>query len=541
MAILFTMWHDMATLRRCNFFPETRSYLNRKSNIAVDPDSNTMTSMDRHQKTSRIASSCQHSTTAGRYRQLRTVLYGVTALLALGLTPVAAQQPVPVTADSNTASSDAVARTGPVLLDWIPAISIQSSEIDLLLDEQNQSGNFAAGMLPAAGLNKGGASRLMSSSQLVLRLLPEPGNIDRIGNGGSIGNRASYSWSLLGNSTDQPAGLRMRSSRPDSFTGLGGSLLGSAVQMPQAESFTPQLNLGWQLGLQGDAANAAGTPYALGANPRRNTATGSTTLASIQCAESVLTSSSYSASGCRFTQINQQQMLVGLDWQPLPGLSTSAGIFESSQTALPGWQQYSIGAGNLAAASFGNASMGDLLAGASQQIRGMQLGMQLELLSGNNNIDISAGWSRITDFELDAPFLDAAVGSNAMLNQGSMLQTLGLTNLSAVNAFNRGGRFVSNETLDAASLQINWTNGAFSSGLESVYQQTPLLPGIARGDDLTTFNLHFTWHTPWRGALSVGANNVLDTTGNGNVELTGEDALNSIYGRIPYVRYKQDL
>lgn len=497
--------------------------------------------MHRHHKISRNFSSCQRLPAAGRHGQLRTMLYGVIALLALALTPLAAQQPQPVTADSNTASSEAVARTGPVLLDWIPAISIQASEIDLLLDEQNQRGNIAAGMLPTARLNHGGASALMSSGQLVLRLLPDPGNIDR------IGNRASYSWSLLGNSIEQPAGLRMRPSRSSSFiadgTGPGGSLLGSpaTAQMPQAELFTPQLNLGWQLGLQGDAANSVGAPYGLGTNPDRNTASGSTTLASIQCAQSILTSSSYSASGCRFTQINQQQMLVGLDWQPLPGLSTSAGIFESSQTALPGWQQYSIGTGNLAAASFGNASMGDLLAGASQQIRGMQLGMQLELISGSNNIDISAGWSRITDFELDAPFLDAAAGSNAMFNQGSMLQTLGLTDLSAVNAFNRGGRFVSNETLDAASLQINWTNGAFSSGLESVYQQTPLLPGIATGEDLTTFNLHFTWHTPWRGALSVGANNVLDTTGNGNAELTGEDALNSIYGRIPYVRYKQDL
>jgi len=507
-----------------------------------------MTSIQSHQINNRNTGSCQRRSAACRAVRLCFVLYCVSTLLALTLNPLAAQQPLPVTADSNTAGSDAssdvVARTGPVLLDWIPAISIQASEIDLLLDEQNQSGNFAAGMLPATSLSNGDASTLMSSSQLVLRLLPDPGNIGRIDNGDSIGNRVSYSWSLLGNSADQPADLRMRPSRRNSFTGPGGSLLGStagAVRIPAAESFTPQLNLGWQLGLQGDAANAADTPYALGANSPRNTDTGSTTLASIQCAQGVLTSSSYSASGCRFTRINQQQMLLGLNWQPLPGLSTSAGFFDSSQMALPGWQQYSIGAGNLAAAGFGNASMGDLLAGASQQIRGMQIGMQLELLSGSNNIDISAGWSRITDFQLDAPFLDAAADSNNPYKQGSILQTLGLTDLSAVNAFSSGGGLVSNETLDAASLQINWTNGAFSSGLESVYQQTPLLPGIARGDDLTTFNLHFTWHTPWRGALSVGANNVLDTTGNGNAELTGDDALNSIYGRIPYVRYKQDL
>ena len=265
-------------------------------------------------------------------------------------------------------------------------------------------------------------------------------------------------------------------------------------------------------------------------------------LANIQCAESVLTRSSYSASGCRFTHVNQQQLLLGLDWTPMPGLSTTASIFESNQTSRPGWEQYSIGASSLAAARLGNASASDLLAVSGQTIQGLQIGLQLDLFNGNNNnVDISAGWSRITDFQLDAPFLDIQTRSNQWPDQTSMLQTLGLSELSSASATASNSRFTRSDALDSASLQVNWSNGVFSSGLQSVYQQTPVLPGIRRGEDLTTFNLHFTWQTPWQGALSIGANNVLDTTGTTATDLDGEEAISSIYGRIPYVRYKQDL
>jgi hypothetical protein len=471
-------------------------------------------------------------------------------LAAQALTPLAAQQAPTDSPDisvkPNTSNDNAP--SGPVLLDWIPAITIQAGEIDLLVENQlNKQFSMASrDGLPAAMQFSGkrdtgmaANSTLMQPGQLILRLLPDTDS----GSGGS--KSAAFSWSLLGDNADQPSSLIMRSARSNNYTSITGNAARSqnsgALLMRQDDTFAPQLNLGWQLGMQAYTTTTGASSYSGTTNRQQMAANGNMTLASIQCAESVLTSSSYSASGCHFTQVNQQQLLVGLDWNPLPGLSTTAGFFESSQASLPGWEQYSIGAGNLAAANYGKASTSDLLAVSGQQVRGMQIGLQLELLSGNNNLDISAGWSRITDFELDAPFLNAAAGQIGTFNQGSMLQTLGLTELSAVNSFNSSGRFASNETLDAATLQINWTNGDFSSGLESVYQQTPLLPGIQRGDDLTTFNLHFTWHTPWRGALSVGANNVLDTTGNGAAELTGEDALNSIYGRIPYVRYKQDL
>jgi hypothetical protein len=62
-------------------------------------------------------------------------------------------------------------------------------------------------------------------------------------------------------------------------------------------------------------------------------------------------------------------------------------------------------------------------------------------------------------------------------------------------------------------------------------------------DSLTTFDVHFTWRTPWNANLTVGASNLTNAGAENvtSVENTPVDPLESIYGRIPYVRYKQDL
>ena len=54
--------------------------------------------------------------------------------------------------------------------------------------------------------------------------------------------------------------------------------------------------------------------------------------------------------------------------------------------------------------------------------------------------------------------------------------------------------------------------------------------------------MHFTWRTPWNANLSVGASNVLNSGVNDNPAADKPvDRFESIYGRIPYVRYQQDL
>lgn len=52
-----------------------------------------------------------------------------------------------------------------------------------------------------------------------------------------------------------------------------------------------------------------------------------------------------------------------------------------------------------------------------------------------------------------------------------------------------------------------------------------------------TLDVNFAWRTPWNGSVSVGAKNVLNTRNDDALETQIDDLL----GRVPYVRYQQDL
>ncbi len=96
---------------------------------------------------------------------------------------------------------------------------------------------------------------------------------------------------------------------------------------------------------------------------------------------------------------------------------------------------------------------------------------------------------------------------------------------------------------DSARLSLDWTRGNFSGGLDSYYRSPVDFLGGNTLDSQATFDVHFTWRAPWNASLSVGASNVLgagadEPAANDNSLV---DPFESIYGRIPYVRYKQDL
>ena len=92
-------------------------------------------------------------------------------------------------------------------------------------------------------------------------------------------------------------------------------------------------------------------------------------------------------------------------------------------------------------------------------------------------------------------------------------------------------------------MNIEWSGGAFSSGIQGYYRDSVDFLSRNSVDSLTTFDVHFTWRTPWNGNLSVGTSNVLNAGSEDSVNIENQpvDPLESIYGRIPYVRYKQDL
>ena len=99
------------------------------------------------------------------------------------------------------------------------------------------------------------------------------------------------------------------------------------------------------------------------------------------------------------------------------------------------------------------------------------------------------------------------------------------------------------EPFDSARLSFDWNKGSFSGGVQSYYRETVEFLNHDQADAFTTFDVHFTWRAPWNASLSVGASNLLnsgaDDTNSSESKLA--DPFESVYGRIPYVRYKQDL
>ncbi|KAA9129549.1 hypothetical protein F3N42_15240 [Marinihelvus fidelis] len=98
------------------------------------------------------------------------------------------------------------------------------------------------------------------------------------------------------------------------------------------------------------------------------------------------------------------------------------------------------------------------------------------------------------------------------------------------------------EPFDTAGLSFDWSRGSFSGGVASYYRTPVDFLNRPSLDAQATFDVQFTWRAPWNASLSVGASNVLDE-GNDEpaVDSSLADPFESIYGRIPYVRYKQDL
>jgi len=91
----------------------------------------------------------------------------------------------------------------------------------------------------------------------------------------------------------------------------------------------------------------------------------------------------------------------------------------------------------------------------------------------------------------------------------------------------------------AASLGVGWRKGALSGDLTSRF-----LGSINDNNDVrdgwTTFDLSFGWRTPWNASLSIGAKNILDTPAPEGQILNNRN-IDDLFGRVPYVRYQQDL
>lgn len=99
--------------------------------------------------------------------------------------------------------------------------------------------------------------------------------------------------------------------------------------------------------------------------------------------------------------------------------------------------------------------------------------------------------------------------------------------------------FFQNNPFASASLGLGWRRGTLRGDLTS-----RLLGSINDDNDFvgswTTYDISFGWRTPWNANLSVGAKNVLDTPAP-DTHLLNNRNIDDLFGRVPYVRYQQDL
>lgn len=96
---------------------------------------------------------------------------------------------------------------------------------------------------------------------------------------------------------------------------------------------------------------------------------------------------------------------------------------------------------------------------------------------------------------------------------------------------------------DSAKMNLDWSKGNFSGGLQGYYREQVQFLNREELDSSTTFDVQFTWRAPWNANLSVGTTNVLGAGSGdkGKAETGLHDPFEAVYGRIPYVRYQQDL
>jgi hypothetical protein len=254
-------------------------------------------------------------------------------------------------------------------------------------------------------------------------------------------------------------------------------------------------------------------------------------LGSIQCMNGTLRADSYTASGCRFidepiastdrqrinlgASMNFSNAAASINWFTQDAELNQSGVNRLNQFG----GQPTMGS-SLLSPNLGNPLMAptgfDPLHYLNSEASGIDLNFKVGIATDTRG-DIRVGLAFTRVLEADYKGLYSGFSD-------SLSWTLA-------------------EPFNSARMNLEWSQGSFSSGIQGFYRDSVDFLNRSSVDSLTTFDVHFTWRTPWNANLSVGASNVLNagSDNSANTESQQVDPFESIYGRIPYVRYKQDL
>lgn len=248
-------------------------------------------------------------------------------------------------------------------------------------------------------------------------------------------------------------------------------------------------------------------------------------LAHIQCSRAVRSIEHFLVEDCRFVNGPLPQPSTNLvqlsgQWLATPTLALGASVYSGQQPGpAPLLQTQPI-----------DTTTG--LPGTREQIDGVNLNLSfgLDLGSiGNLLLDLQVDRYRQRPEFFTSWYAVDATGGSAMLSPW----------LSAT-AIDLGI-----DTQMSGELGIGWRGRNFGADLTGQYRELPYWFGEElQGEGFHSFDIEFSWRAPARSSISVGVSNVLNSLP-GQVDRGGEPtletAIDSIYGRIPYVRYKHDL
>ena len=254
-------------------------------------------------------------------------------------------------------------------------------------------------------------------------------------------------------------------------------------------------------------------------------------LGSIQCMNGVLRADSYTASGCRFVNeplatSDQQRISLGaqMDFRnasaSINWFTQDSEVNQSRVRQVNRFDGQTVMGNSLLSPNLGNPLMvtngGDPLQYLNSEASGVNLNFKVGITTDTaGDVHLGLAFTRI----LDAGY--QGIYSN---NSEALSWTLA-------------------EPFNSARMNLEWSRGSLSSGIQGFYRDSVDFLNRNSVDSLTTFDVHFTWRTPWNANLSVGASNVLNAGADNSNSSDSQpvDPFESIYGRIPYVRYKQDL
>jgi len=244
-------------------------------------------------------------------------------------------------------------------------------------------------------------------------------------------------------------------------------------------------------------------------------------LAHIQCARATRTIESFLVEDCRFVarplpEDSTNLVQVRGRWMAAPGLSVSAGAFAGRRrSGLPETASL-FGAGAQAAAVQPGLP-------ATERVQGV-----------NMNVSFGLRMGQIGDLLLDLQLERYRQAPESFAARSGLAPT---PFDPAPMAFADGDEFN-----HAGQLGVGWRGREFSAGVTGQYRELPYWMGDGyRGEGFRSFDIEVSWRAPARSSISVGVTNVLDQLPGGATDQNMQDAVDGIYGRIPYVRYKHDL